>query len=130
MRSKNISQLICFEQEIVFIEKEKLRSLLLDTELFSNDERRYCHKKPTPLLSISGLWCAKRAFIKATCKLKISNFNISDLQIAHHASGQPIVLLHGSLARWFKDRNIAIEVSIAHTATLATAGMLFGKKTN
>jgi phosphopantetheine--protein transferase-like protein len=125
MHSTNSFQLICFEQETVFIEKDKLQPLLFNADLFSVYERKYCQKKSNPLLSIAGLWCVKQAFIKATYKLRVPNFNTLDLQIIHHPSGQPVVLLRDSLARWFEEKNIAIEVSIAHTSTLATAALVF-----
>ncbi|MEY2831478.1 MAG: hypothetical protein RLZZ574_736 [Cyanobacteriota bacterium] len=119
------SQVISVEQEIYSIEENELRSLLSKFSLFSAYERNYCHKKSTPLLSMAGLWCAKQAFIKAIKhKLEFSDFNYLDLEIRHQISGQPTILLHGGLANWFKEQNIAAAVTIAHTKTLAAASVL------
>ncbi|NJR44503.1 MAG: 4'-phosphopantetheinyl transferase superfamily protein [Hyellaceae cyanobacterium CSU_1_1] len=119
------SQVISVEQEIYFIEQNELRSLLSKSNLFSAYERNYCHKKPTPLLSMAGLWCAKQAFIKAIKhKLEFSDFNYLDLEIRHQISGQPTILLHGGLANWFKQQNLTVAVTIAHTKTLAISSVL------
>ncbi len=123
------SQVISVEQEIYFIKQNELRSLLNKSSLFSAYERNYCQQKPTPLLSIAGLWCAKQAFVKAIKhKLEFSDcnsdFNYLDLEIRHQLSGQPTILLHGSLANWFKEQNTVAAVTIAHTKTLAIAIVL------
>jgi holo-[acyl-carrier protein] synthase len=121
----NFSQVISVEQEIYLIEQTELRSLLSKSSLFSAYERNYCQKKPTPLLSMAGLWCAKQAFVKAiNHKREFSDFNYLDLEIRHQISGQPKILLHGGLANWFKEQNMAAAVTIAHTKTLASASVL------
>ncbi|MFM2312895.1 MAG: hypothetical protein RLZZ04_2171 [Cyanobacteriota bacterium] len=125
----NFSQVISIEQEIYFIEQDELRSLLSKSSLFSAYEQNYCKKKPTPLLSTAGLWCAKQAFVKAIKhKLEFSDFNSDfnylDLEIRHHINGQPTILLHRGLANWFKEQNIVTAVTIAHTKTLAIASVL------
>lgn len=120
------SQLISVEQNIHFIEEQELRSLLTRSDLFSSYEQNYCQKKPTPLLSLAGLWCAKQAFVKATNhKLGFVNFNYLDLEIRHHTQGQPRMQLQGQLADWFTEQNIETKISIAHTKTLAVAAILF-----
>ncbi len=128
MRLSKFSQVISVEQEIYFIEERSLRSLLNRSGLFSPYERNYCQQKPTPCLSAAGIWCAKQAFVRATnYKLGFSNFNYLDLEIRHHASGQPLIQLQGSLADWFKEQNINTEIAISHTNTLAVAIVLFWK---
>jgi holo-[acyl-carrier protein] synthase len=120
------SQLISVEQKIHFIEEQELRSLLTRSDLFSSYEQNYCQHKPTPLLSLAGLWCAKQAFVKATKhKLGFANFNYLDLEIRHHAQGQPRMLLQGQLSDWFTEQNIETKISISHTKTLAVAAILF-----
>jgi phosphopantetheine--protein transferase-like protein len=122
----NFSQLICVEQEIYFIHKQQLRSLLTRSDLFSPYEQNYCQKKPTPLLSLAGLWCAKQAFVKTTKhRLGFSDFNYLDLEIRHHTMGQPKILLHARLADWFGEQNIETKIAISHTKTLAIAAILF-----
>lgn len=123
------SQVISVEQEIYFIEQNKeqneLRSLLSKSSLFSAYEQNYCQKKPTPLLSMAGLWCAKQAFVKSIKhKLEFSDFNYLDLEIRHQIGGQPTILLHGGLANWFKEQNLAAAVTISHTEILAIASVL------
>jgi holo-[acyl-carrier protein] synthase len=119
------SQVVSVEQEIYFIKQNELRSLLSKSSLFSAYEQNYCQKKPTPLLSMAGLWCAKQAFVKAIeHKIPFSDFNYLDLEIRHQISGQPTILLHGGLANWSKEQNIAAAVTIAHTKTLAAASVV------
>jgi holo-[acyl-carrier protein] synthase len=120
------SQIISLEQKICLIDESLLRSLLNRSDLFSLYEQNYCQTKPTPLLSAAGIWCAKQAFIKVTYdKLGFSNFGYLDLEIRHHATGQPVIQLQGDLANWFKAQNINTEIAIAHTNTLAVAIVLF-----
>ncbi len=116
---------ICVEQEIYYIEEDQLRSLLSKANLFSPYERNYCQKKPTPLLSIAGIWCAKQAFVKVTNqRLGFYNFNYLDLEVRHRDSGQPTMTLHDSLAKRFESPKINVEIAIAHTKTLAAATIL------
>lgn len=122
----SFSQIICVEQEIYFIQKSQLRSLLNNSNLFSAYEQNYCRQKPTPLLSVAGLWCAKQAFVKTTIhRFKFTHFNYLDLEIRHHAQGQPTILLKARLADWFQEQNIDTKITIAHTKTLAVAAILF-----
>ena len=133
---------ILIEQEIYFIDEYKLRSapryaggitrsldgvqsLKCDCTLFSTYERDYCQSKPVPLLSIAGLWCAKQALAKTLIgRLNFDQFTYLDIEIRHHDSGQPRAILYNSLAEWFEQQNLAIEVSISHTKTLAAAIIL------
>lgn len=118
-------QVISIEQEVFFIDETKLQLLLNQADLFSTYERNYCLKKPTPLISAAGLWCAKQAFIKATNKMGFFDFNPLDLEIRHSCSGQPKILLKTILAQQFKQQSINIEVTISHTKMLAVASVLF-----
>jgi holo-[acyl-carrier protein] synthase len=122
----SLNQLICFEKEISFIQERKLKLLIADSDIFSSYEQDYCQKRPTPLLSVAGVWCAKQAFIKATKhKLGFFDFQYLDLEVRHHLSGQPMILLHNMLAKQFNDQSISVSVSIAHTKTIATSIVLF-----
>lgn len=113
---------LLIERELQSLSEDRLQSLLHNPTLFSIYERNYCQNKPTPLLSIAGLWCAKVAFTKLTTKrLRFLNFTFLDLEIRHHPSGQPTVILHNSLAKWYRRQNLAVEVAIAHQNTLAVA---------
>lgn len=116
------SQLISIKQEIYFIEEG--RSPLSQPDLFSPYERDYCQKKPTPQISAAGLWCAKRAFIKAAAQIKLAKFDYLDLEIRHYPSGKPRIQLHRNLARQFNEQRISLDVAIAHTKTLAVASVL------
>ncbi len=124
MQLGKFSQLIIIEQEIYFIEEMQLRSLQNRTDIFSPYEQNYCLNKPTPLLSVAGLWCAKQAFIKATNRLNFPNFNYLDLEVRHRDSGQPKILLQDNLRQQLGE-NIKLELAIAHEKTLAVASVLF-----
>ncbi len=125
MHSAKSSQVIFVEQEIYFVDEIKLQLLLNQAEVFSPYERNYCLKKPTPLLSVAGLWCAKQAFIKATNKMEFFDFNCLDLEIRHSFSGQPKILLKNTLEQQFRKQSINVEVTISHTKMLAVASVLF-----
>lgn len=114
------------EQEIYSIQESQLRSLFTKSDLFSPSEQNYCQNKPKPLLSVAGLWCAKQAFVRGTnLRLEFSDFSYLDLEIRHHASGQPAILLKGNLANWFEKHNVNTKIAISHTDTLAAAIVLF-----
>jgi phosphopantetheine--protein transferase-like protein len=120
-----LTQVVLVEQEIYFVDEIKLQFLLNQDNLFSPDEKNYCLKKPTPLLSVAGLWCAKQAFIKATNKMGFFDFNYLDLEIRHSFNGQPKILLKNTLAQQFRKQSINVEVTISHTKMLAVASVLF-----
>ena len=116
-------RLIIIEQEMYFIEEIQLRSLWSRTDIFSPYEQNYCCNKPTPLLSVAGLWCAKQAFIKVTNRLNLPNINYRDLEVRHRDSGQPKILFKDSLRKQL-GQDINVEVAIAHEKTLAIASVL------
>ncbi|WP_319419846.1 holo-ACP synthase [Pleurocapsa sp. FMAR1] len=126
MHLGKFSQLIIIEQEIYFIEEMQLRSLQNRTDIFSAYEQNYCLNKPSPLLSVAGLWCAKQAFIKATNRLNLNfpDFNYLDLEVRHRDSGQPKMLLQNKLRQQLGE-NINVEIAIAHEKTLAVASVVF-----
>jgi holo-[acyl-carrier protein] synthase len=120
------TKLISLEQEMCLVEESQLRlSQLSEFSLFSFYEREYCQNKPTPAISVAGLWCAKQAFMKAAISLGFSNFNYLSLEIRHRSTGQPMIILHDNLANQFREQNINVEVTIAHTKTIAVAAVLF-----
>ncbi|MGL5792895.1 MAG: holo-ACP synthase [Waterburya sp.] len=99
--------------------------MLNQDNLFSPYEKKYCLKKPTPLLSLAGLWCAKQAFVKATNKMGFFDFNYLDLEIRHSLSGKPKMLLKNTLAQQFRKQSINVEITISHTKMRAGASVLF-----
>ncbi len=124
MHLGKFSRSIIIEQEIYFIEEIQLRSLQNRTDIFSPYEQNYCLNKPTPLLSVAGLWCAKQAFIKVTNRLNFPNINYRDLEVRHRDSGQPKILLQNNLRQQL-GQNTNVEVAIAHEKNLAIASVLF-----
>jgi phosphopantetheine--protein transferase-like protein len=107
------------------LRRSRFNSKFSESSLFSVYEQEYCQNKPTPAVSFSGLWCAKQAFMKAAISLGFTNFNYLSLEVRHRSTGQPIIVLHSNLANQFREQNINVEVTIAHTKTIAVAAVLF-----
>jgi phosphopantetheine--protein transferase-like protein len=125
MHPVKLAQVIFVEQEIYFVDETKLQLLLNQADVLSLYEKNYCLKKPTPLLSVAGIWCAKQAFIKANNKMEFGDCNCLDLEIRHCCSGKPKILLKNTLEEQFRKHSINVEVAISHTKMLAVASVLF-----
>ena len=103
---------------------------------YSESEINYCRNESSnESASLAGIWCAKESIIKAlssyadshhitNAQWKSSGSALIDVEIQHHTSGSPHVLLHGYAAEYAKKCGIDtnnIVVSISHTATQAVA---------
>lgn len=81
--------------------------------------------------SLAGKWAAKEAFIKAWSSLLIGNpprvlrdeVNFAEIEVRKDLWGRPLISLHGSVAKTFKqDADInSVEISISHDGDYAIA---------
>ena len=85
---------------------------------FSSYELDYAQQKANPAQSLTGIWCAKEAIVKA-----FSSFNevifITDIEIHHNVSSNAPYVFHITNQNLLKQYNI--DVSISHTSEYATA---------
>ncbi|MDP3900330.1 MAG: 4'-phosphopantetheinyl transferase superfamily protein [bacterium] len=79
--------------------------------IFSAGEISYCLGKADAVLSFTGKFCAKEAFLKASRKNNI--FLISDIEIINNKQGEPEV--------YYKGEKQKCLISIAHTSEIAIA---------
>ncbi|CAL9629671.1 hypothetical protein SUDANB176_06049 [Streptomyces sp. enrichment culture] len=98
------------------------RRLLDSGALFTAAERAHCRTRPDPDASLAGLFCAKEAFVKAVSSLGgAPEYTFAEVEVVHGPAGQPRVRLHGRIARWCREREASVELSISHTGDTAGA---------
>ena len=82
-------------------------------KMFHACEWSYALKKSNPPQTLTGIWCAKEAVVKATSSHE--KIFIKDIIIMHRESGQPYVVIKNiSLDCQF------INISISHSLDYAT----------
>ncbi len=82
--------------------------------LFFHNELIYALKKNRPECTLTGIWCAKEAVIKAMNP--IIKLSLQDIEIINKKDSNPTVKLKKELSF-----NYAISLSISHTRNYATA---------
>lgn len=93
---------------------EKKHSLL--TKLFFSSELVYANQKGRPWETLTGIWCAKEAVLKAFTP--VFSLDVQEIEISRNKRGFPEVILHDKshLLIPFK-----ISISISHANDMATA---------
>ena len=83
---------------------------------FSSYEWKYVENKANKHQTLTGIWCAKEAVVKALSE--IHPILITDVKIKHHPNGNPYVfsIKNKSIFSSYK-----IDISISHTKDYATA---------
>lgn len=100
-------------------EKAHLRA---SAAVFTAAERAHCASRPDPDASLTGLFCAKEAFIKALSSMGGAPAgSFPQIEVVHGPAGQPRLRLHGAVADWCRERNILPDLSISHTGDLVGA---------
>lgn len=87
-------------------------------KFFFDSEWDYALSKRNPAQTLTGIWCAKEAVVKALSNVAL--LNLRDVHIMHLDSGAPFVC--GLLG-------YHISISISHTAQYATATAIAFKPT-
>lgn len=83
---------------------------------FSTYEWRYAEKKAKMPQTLTGIWCAKEAVVKAYSNIK--PILITDVKIKHNFNGEPYVF---SISNKKIISTIKISISISHSKDYATA---------
>src|SRR5690554_7554497 len=82
--------------------------------MFNESEWDYTLTKPNPSQTLTGIWCAKEAVLKAV--YPSSQLFIKDITIKHRDTGVPYVIIDGQ-----EVASERIKVSISHAKDYATA---------
>ena len=90
---------------------------------FSKYEWEYANKKAETSQTLTGIWCAKEAVVKAF--YNISPILITEVKVKHYSSGNPYVfsISNKKLLSQYK-----IDISISHSKDYATAVALITNK--
>ncbi len=87
-------------------------------KLFTPKELAYAKSRKQMVQHLAVRFAAKEAVVKALGAPKGLGLEWTDVEISHASSGQPKVLLRGSMRRWIK---LNIHVSLTHTKEYAVA---------
>jgi len=82
--------------------------------MFNKSEWEYAVTKANPSQTLTGIWCAKEAVLKAV--YPSSQLFIKDITIRHRDTGVPYVIIDGQ-----EIASERIKVSISHAKDYATA---------
>ncbi|KAI9050547.1 hypothetical protein LZ554_005708 [Drepanopeziza brunnea f. sp. 'monogermtubi'] len=90
---------------------------------FTDAERAYCLKAPSPQSSFAGKWSAKEAVFKSLgVASKGAGAPLKEIEIINNEEGAPIVTLHGAAAASAKNAGVKeISISISHSDSQAIA---------
>ena len=90
-------------------------------KVFNNNELDYIKQSNYSINTISGLYAAKEAFLKAI-KKGINNYSLKDIEVIHDNNNAPSIILHNELNKLYNDYNISL--SISHDGDYTTAIVL------
>lgn len=85
-------------------------------KFFTDYEWEYSHSKAKAAQTLTGIWCAKEAVIKALTNISV--IEITEIEIRHSSSGAPYVVF---LPDQSLIKEYAIHISISHSVEYATA---------
>ena len=83
---------------------------------FSKYELQYAEKMAKPCQTLTGIWCAKEAVVKAYSNVK--PILITDVKVKHDCNGGPYI---SSISNRKITSNLKISISISHSKDYATA---------
>ena len=90
--------------------------------VFSRAEVEHSRCKRDSLETLTGVFCAKEAFIKAASALAgLPCYAFTDVEVVHAANGAPSLELHAGIDEHFRRRGIRSSISITHTCGFAAA---------
>lgn len=95
---------------------------LLD-RVFSDAEREWCLRRPSPASHLAVRFSAKEAFIKAYGSR--SGIHWKDVEVAREPSGKPTLTFHGKARQGVEEKGVKEAfVSLAHDAGVGVAGVI------
>lgn len=83
-------------------------------KMFNASEWEYALTKANPPQTLTGIWCAKEAVLKAV--YSIEEVFIKDITIQYKASGEPYVDFKNDVLK-----SKSVKISISHAKEYATA---------
>ncbi len=86
--------------------------------LFTPKELAYAKDRKEMMQHLAVRFAAKEAVVKALGAPKGLGLEWKDVEIAHAPSGQPKVILRGTMRRWKK---LQLHISLSHTKQYAVA---------
>ncbi|CZS98140.1 probable fatty acid synthase, alpha subunit [Rhynchosporium agropyri] len=112
----------------VGVDVEDISAINIDNDTFlernfTDAERAYCLKAPSPQSSFAGKWSAKEAVFKSLgVASKGAGAPLKEIEIINNEKGAPIVSLHGGAAAAAKKAGVKeISISISHSDSQAIA---------
>lgn len=101
------------------------RSLHSSRAVFTAEELGYCSSRPDPIESLTGVFAAKEAFLKAADVLGgLPRYSYPEVEIGHEQSGRPRILMCGALDEHFRRAALHVDVSISHCSGMAGSVVL------
>lgn len=93
--------------------------------LYTDAERHYCLKRPSPYASLAGRFAVKEAMVKALGTGWSAGIRWTDIQVMPNRSGQPVATADGRTAVLLHQAGVTgIHVSLSHDADYAVAQVL------
>lgn len=109
---------------------EKIANEAFLSRIFCDSERAYIVSRHNSPQTITGLFCAKEAVVKALGTGFGNGISFKQIEITHSQLGQPLVTLSGEAAKVLSKLGEKINLSISHTDTQAVAiAQISGKPT-
>ncbi|KIW85439.1 fatty acid synthase subunit alpha [Fonsecaea pedrosoi CBS 271.37] len=125
---ESLTQANATEGSKIGVDVEDIRAINIDNETFvkrnfTEQERAYCNKAPSPQASYAGRWSAKEAVFKSLgVQSKGAGAPLSDIEILVDEKGAPKVALHGAALEAAKQVGVkTVNVSISHSDSQAIA---------
>ena len=82
----------------------------LINNIFNENEIEYIKKRNYNINTISGLFAAKEATLKAI-KKGINDYSLRDIEISHNDNNAPFIIFHNSLKETYNENNFSISIS-------------------
>ena len=95
------------------------KSRLLE-KMFNQTEWEYAKTKANPSQTLTGIWCAKEAVVKAI--FSIDPIFIKEITILYKESGEPFAEVNSKIVN-----STNINISISHSKDYATAVAIYLK---
>lgn len=94
-------------------------------KLFTPAERKYCESHKQPVLHYAARFAAKEAVSKALGTGIGGNAGLLDMEVIHHPSGAPKILLAGAAEAFARENGITeIQISLTHAREYAAANAI------
>ncbi|KAI1618878.1 fatty acid synthase subunit alpha [Exophiala viscosa] len=125
---ESLTQASAKEGSKIGVDVEDIRAINIENDTFvkrnfTESERTYCSKAPSPQASYAGRWSAKEAVFKSLgVSSKGAGAALYDIEILSDENGAPKVELHGAALQAAKDAGVKnVNVSISHSESQAIA---------